>query len=62
MSGETAEDLQRRILDCLSASPVAEDQVIRDLGVPAATVSRSLVLLEISGTVRRHPGGLVSRG
>ncbi len=57
----SAADLSRRILDCLGPSPVAEDQVIRDLAIPAATLSTALVMLELHGTIRRHPGGLVSR-
>ena len=49
------------VLDRLSPSPVAEDQLIRDIGHSAATVSQALVALELDGAVRRHPGGLVSR-
>jgi DNA processing protein len=55
------EGLHQRILDLLGPSPVAEDQLIRDLSLSAALISPALVLLEMQGTVRRHPGGLVSR-
>lgn len=53
--------LEQRILDLLGPSPVAEDQLIRDLALSAAQISPALVMLEIQGSVRRHPGGLVSR-
>ncbi len=52
--------LDQRILRCLGPSPVAEDQVIRDLALPAAVLSPALVMLELQGTIRRHPGGLIS--
>ena len=55
------EALECRILDLLGPSPVAEDQIIRDLALSAAKISPALVMLEMQGTVRRHPGGLVSR-
>ncbi|TVS00440.1 MAG: DNA-protecting protein DprA [Rhodobacteraceae bacterium] len=53
--------LDQRILDCLGPSPVAEDQVIRDLALPAATLAPALVILELQGQIRRHPGALISR-
>ncbi|MGY6550166.1 MAG: DNA-processing protein DprA [Roseinatronobacter sp.] len=53
--------LDARILDLLGPTPVAEDQLIRDLALPAALISPALVMLELQGTVRRHPGGLVSK-
>ncbi|MCC5957454.1 MAG: DNA-protecting protein DprA, partial [Natronohydrobacter sp.] len=57
----TERPLEGRILDLLGPSPVAEDQLIRDLALSAAQISPALVMLEMQGTVRRHPGGLVSR-
>ena len=53
--------LDARILALLGPSPVAEDQLIRDLSLSAARISPTLVMLEMQGAVRRHPGGLVSR-
>ena len=53
--------LHQRILDLLGPSPVAEDQLIRDLALSAAAISPALVMMEMQGVVRRHPGGLVSR-
>jgi len=52
--------LHQQILDRLGPSPVAEDQLIRDLKAPAANVSPVLTDLEIDGRIRRHAGGLLS--
>jgi DNA processing protein len=52
--------LHGRILDRLGPSPVAEDQLIRDLALPAGQVSPELVSLELEGRIRRQPGGLLS--
>ncbi|OWU86431.1 DNA processing protein DprA [Oceanicola sp. 22II-s10i] len=52
--------LHRRILDRLSPSPVAEDQLIRDLGGTPRQLSPAILDLEISGDVERHPGGLIA--
>jgi len=57
---ETAR-LQRAILDRLGPSPVAEDQLIRDLAQPAARIGRELVALELDGQIARQPGGMVAR-
>ena len=53
--------LHQQILDRLGPSPVAEDQLIRDLGADAAQVSRQLTDLELDGQVQREPGGLLTR-
>ncbi|MCF1707273.1 DNA-processing protein DprA [Tabrizicola sp. J26] len=53
--------LHSRILDRLGPSPLAEDQLIRDLDLPAAHVTSELVTLELEGRVLRQPGGLLSR-
>jgi DNA processing protein len=53
--------LHRQILDRLGPSPVSEDQLIRDLALPAATVAPELTTLELEGMVHRHAGGLLSR-
>ena len=53
--------LHVRILNSLGPSPLAEDQLIRDLGVPAAHVTPELVALELDGRITRQAGGLLSR-
>jgi DNA processing protein len=56
-----ASGLETRLLELLAPSPVAEDELIRALGEPAAAVSAALIGLELAGLVQRHPGGQVSR-
>jgi DNA processing protein len=53
--------LHRDILQRLGPTPLAEDQLIRDLSAPAAAVAPVLTDLELDGRIIRHPGGLVSR-
>lgn len=53
--------LHRQILDRLGAAPVAEDQLLRDLALPAVTVAPALLFLELDGRVLRQPGGLLAR-
>jgi len=53
--------LHRLILDHLGPSPLAEDQLIRDLALPAATIAPALLFLELDGRVQRQPGGLLAR-
>lgn len=52
--------LHAEILDRLGPSPVAEDQLIRDLSAPAERVGPVLVDLELEGRISRQTGGLVS--
>ncbi len=53
--------LNRAILSRLGPSPTAEDQLIRDLRLPAAEVAARIVTLEIEGRIERRPGGLLAR-
>jgi DNA processing protein len=53
--------LHRQILDRLGPSPLAEDQLIRDLALPAAAITPELVNLELEGLIQRQPGGFVNR-
>lgn len=52
--------LHQKILDRLGPSPVAEDQLIRDLGAETSAVSPVLVDLELEGKITRQAGGLLS--
>ncbi len=56
---ETA-DLHQQILNRLGPSPVAEDQLIRDLNSSADQLSAILLELELDGSLHRQPGGLLS--
>ena len=59
--GETgAEALETRVLAQLSASPVEENALIRDLRVPAALLAPVLVQLELAGRVARLAGGRIA--
>ncbi len=53
--------LHSQILARLGPSPVAEDQLIRDLNMPSATVAPALITLELEGHIQRQAGGLLSR-
>ena len=53
--------LHNQILSRLGPSPMAEDQLIRDLDVPSAVVTPELVALELEGRIQRQAGGLLSR-
>ena len=53
--------LHQQILDRLGPSPVAEDQLIRDLQTAASDVAPALVDLELEGRIARQPGGLLCR-
>ncbi|MCL4124604.1 UNVERIFIED_CONTAM: hypothetical protein GTU68_039825 [Idotea baltica] len=55
-------NLHQQILSRLGPSPVAEDQLIRDLDVSAGHVGPALVDLELDGKIRRQSGGLLSLG
>ena len=49
------------ILALLGPEPVAEDQLIRDLGRPPRAVAQALAILEMAGRISRGAGGFVSR-
>ncbi len=53
--------LHSQILDRLGPSPLAEDQLIRDLARPAGEVAPVLVSLELDGQIERRPGGFLSK-
>ena len=53
--------VHRLILDRLGPSPLAEDQLIRDLAMSSASVAPALVTLELEGLILRQSGGLLSR-
>jgi len=57
---EQTRALHQAILDRLGPSPLGEDQLIRDLDMPAAILTPELVLLELEGRIARQPGGVLS--
>ncbi|MCV2880526.1 DNA-processing protein DprA [Actibacterium sp. XHP0104] len=52
--------LHAQILNRLGPSPLAEDQLIRDLNLPARQVAPELVTLELDGRIARQPGGMLA--
>ena len=52
--------LNSRILSQLGPTPVAEDQLLRDLGLPTGQGTATLAAMELEGTIIRQPGGLIS--
>ncbi|MEM9585608.1 MAG: DNA-processing protein DprA [Pseudomonadota bacterium] len=50
-----------QILGLLGPTPVAEDQLIRDLKLDPRLVTPQLVTLEMEGKITRQPGGLLAR-
>lgn len=50
-----------RILGRLGPSPMAEDQLIRDLDMDHGHIAPALMQMELEGQIERHAGGLVTR-
>lgn len=53
--------LHSMILTRLGPSPLAEDQLLRDLAVTSAELAPELLHLELDGRIARQPGGLLAR-
>lgn len=53
--------LHGSILARLGPSPLAEDQLIRDLALPPQMLAPALITLELEGRIQRQPGGLLAR-
>ncbi|MEM7122354.1 MAG: DNA-processing protein DprA [Pseudomonadota bacterium] len=56
----TPADTARRILDCLSTTPVEVDEIVRRCQVTAADAQTMLLELELEGRIERHPGNKIS--
>ncbi|MGV6802788.1 MAG: DNA-processing protein DprA [Ruegeria sp.] len=52
--------LQSKVLSRLGPSPIAEDQLIRDVRTTAGEIAPVLVDLELEGRIHRQAGGLLS--
>ena len=50
-----------QILARLGPSPLAEDQLIRDLAMSPSALAPALIALELDGRIQRQSGGLLSR-
>lgn len=49
------------ILGLLGPTPVAEDQLLRDLNLASSQLTPALTILEMEGKIARQPGGLLCR-
>lgn len=61
MSLDEAVVLHGLILERLGPSPVSEDQLLRDINLPASQIAPELLALELEGRIARQPGGLIAR-
>jgi len=52
---------EQRIIDALSFEPKHVDEIIRDTGLLAATVTAALMMLEMRSLVRRFAGNMFVR-
>jgi DNA processing protein len=59
-SGEPSDADRRALIGLLGPVPVAIDELIRQSGLPPATVALVLLELELAGRIERHAGGRVS--
>lgn len=53
-------DREQQIIACLSSEPMPVDDLIAQVGLPAAQVLRILTKLSLKGLIFNHPGRLVS--
>ena len=58
---EDGDGIRQRVLALLGAAPVSLDDLVRASGCSARDVSRTVLDLELDGSIRRHPGGTLSR-
>lgn len=59
-ASDASEADRRIVVDLLSPTPVAIDEMIRQAGLAPATVQTVLLELELAGRIDRHAGGRVS--
>lgn len=61
IEGPVPDSAHQLVAGLLSTAPVAEDTLIRMLGLPTPSVMSALMDMELSGQIVRHPGGMVAR-
>lgn len=54
------DQIASKILTLLGPTAVAEDSLIRNVGLPAAEITPHLTTLELEGKIQRHPGGMLA--
>ncbi|MBX4204936.1 MAG: DNA-processing protein DprA [Candidatus Doudnabacteria bacterium] len=55
-TGQDTTDEEQKIIDSLSREPVHIDELVRALGLPAAEINSTLVMLEMKGRVKNFGG------
>jgi DNA processing protein len=60
-TAEVEKDSRAALFDLLGHAPVAQDELVRQSGLPAATVAAIMLEWELAGRVSRQPGQLVAR-
>lgn len=55
-----ADPIRARVEEALGPAPVDIDELIRQLGAPAARIAAVILELELAGRCQRHPGNRVS--
>jgi DNA processing protein len=55
-----ADRIRSRVEEALGPAPVGIDELIRQIGAPAAAILTVLLELELAGRCTRHPGNRVS--
>lgn len=53
--------LHQMLKDLITTAPVAEDTLIRHVGLPVPHVLTALMDMELAGQIDRHAGGMISR-
>ena len=59
---DIADQHRRQVVELLSPTPVAIDEIVRQSGLTPALVQTVLLELELAGRLERHAGGRVSHG
>ncbi|MEM8915613.1 MAG: DNA-processing protein DprA [Pseudomonadota bacterium] len=57
---EASEAARQAVLDRLTTTPTAVDEVLRDCQLPAPEILMAVLELEIAGLIVRHPGNRIS--
>ena len=61
MTADDADRARSLVLERLSPSPTAVDELVRQCQLSAALVATALLELELAGRIERHPGNRVAR-
>lgn len=54
------QDIERKIIELLGATPTGVDELVRECHMSAAVVQSALLEMELRGRIERHPGNRIS--